>query len=153
MLLRVNLARAGDGAPPILLGITWDHPKAFRTLPTDFVDDITGDLIMETVERRSTICILYECDAAGKPGKEISRAVSNCYFKDRFEREAGRKLTLRRALVFTNLTRSERTQVWDAYHRRKPNNPIGVTTAEDLAAAAEVFPPHLATVDIHAGEV
>lgn len=147
MLLHVTLPARSDTdppQPPRILGITWDHPKVLRATPTDLTMP-GGAAVLEVQERRATVCVIYEVDAAtGKPEKEVSKAVLNCYFRDRFEREVGRKLTLRRALVFTNLNREERGVVWHAYHARP--RITGVPRTPRL-------PVHAVTADMHAGEV
>lgn len=152
MLLRVTLPPRPDqpDSTPLLLGITWDHPRSYRATLTDLVDPVSGDPIVDMQERRATVCILYECDAQGKPEKEISKAIGNVYFRDRFEREAGRKLTLRRALVFTSFNREERGIIWQAYHERRTlkGETFNMPILEGSPGGV-----HVAAADIHAGEV
>jgi hypothetical protein len=77
------------------LRIKWDH-----------IDNVlTG--------RHYTVCDILEEE------KNISTGVSFCSHKDNFCRETGRKLSLARALKNTNLSKEERTVIWEIYRNTK----------------------------------
>ena len=52
-------------------------------------------------------------------GEIVYGAAAITNINDRFIKEFGRKLTLKRALARTNLDKNERTTIWNAYLNRR----------------------------------
>ena len=93
------------------IGIEFEHPKVKKPV------HVKGGTHPVVMIRRASVCSIYELDPKAPP-KRISHSICNVHHDDQFSRETGRKLGLARALKFTNLSKFERTQVWETYHNR-----------------------------------
>jgi len=113
--------------PSRTIGIAFKHPKVHRVLERG---DGHGDIV-ETVERRCSVCEVFEIDGAGNPTL-ISKGVVHCHFLDSFKRETGRKKALASALTKCSMNKWERRRIWDAYHNRGAE-----TTMNQLTVALE----------------
>ena len=115
--------------PSRLLGISFSHPKVQKLIHHKFD-------VQATATRRATHCEVWElsADSSVKP-KLISKAIVTTHHKDTFKRWMGRKIALARALKFTNLSKFERTAVWEAYHNRSVE---GLTLELERTLRAEV---------------
>lgn len=90
---------------------------------------------------RLTGCGVWEIaedkDSGERLFNVISSSVVTTYSQFSAGKEKRRKWALRRALFFTNLTRSEREMVWEAYHLRfweaHPVDPISNEDSEPIS--------------------
>lgn len=65
----------------------------------------------------STGCVLYAPD---KSDTVLAASLVKLYYKDRYDREKGRRYALRRAMQNLGLSKEERTHVWERYNATKP---------------------------------
>lgn len=98
------------------LGISFSHLKRVSTL-APLLTATGGTFSPAKAIIRSVECSVFDVLGVDET-KLISKSTVTCYYKDRFTREMGRKQALRRALFYTNLTKAERSLVWEGYHRR-----------------------------------
>lgn len=119
-----------------ILGITWSHPVIQRAVPLTHVNRRMSS-VLDVVERRATRIDLWWLDAAGKPVEEVTHATLHVYFRDQFEKEVGRKRSLKMALLFTPFNREERGTIWAAYHDRPRivSTPRAARQVESVASA------------------
>jgi hypothetical protein len=111
------------------LAITWTHPMTHRvaTWTKAEVLAMTADERTADLQRRrrwKTICTIHVL-TEGKVAKgavPIAEASCSTNHRDTFDKEVGRKLSLKRALIFTNLSKTDRATVWRCYHER-PRRP------------------------------
>lgn len=109
-MIRVQL---NDGRE---IGVAWKH-TSIASKP-----NASG----EVFQLRATYCTLFEID--GDNLQIIARGVSKCSYLDNFKKETGRKLSLRDAFTHTNLSPTDRQQVWGAYlNRPRPKNEVPPT--------------------------
>lgn len=70
------------------------------------------------VEQDITNCRISECINHTRYLNHISEGISYCNEKDNFSKEIGRKISLTRALINGNFSKSDRKYIWDAYRAR-----------------------------------
>lgn len=66
---------------------------------------------------RVTTCKIVDDSIQGSPFP-IASGTSRCHENDRFVKEAGRKLSLARAIRSLNIPKSERKIIWETYLNR-----------------------------------
>lgn len=64
-----------------------------------------------------SLCGVTYCYLEDMEGNLVRVGKSKCSIKDLFNKEVGRKISLKDAVSV--LPRSERTEIWNAYHNRK----------------------------------
>jgi hypothetical protein len=111
--------------PDRTLAITWAHPVTYRPSTLTLLQRTLltpQQRIAEHMRRRryKTVCTIHVL-TEGKVAKgavPIAEAVASTNYRDNFEPEVGRKLSLKRALIFTSLSKTDRATVWRCYHAR-----------------------------------
>lgn len=63
------------------------------------------------------LCGVTYCYLEDLEGSLINMGISRCSVEDRFNKETGRKISLKNAIK--DLPRQERIEIWNAYHNRK----------------------------------
>ena len=103
--------------PNMLMGISFSHPvkrEAMTSIP--LFDAIP------TMQVRYTHCELYEIlpgpDNEKPQTKLMCEGIARCSPLDNFNKEAGRKIALTRAIKVLELNRDEREVVWETYLNR-----------------------------------
>src|SRR5436190_23211783 len=99
--------------PSMDVGIVFTHPTSKKLIYAA----VSKSGFTEEKKVRSTQCQLYE--VAGKDAQLISVGLTVCSQKDNFCKQTGRKIALTRALLDSELGKSDRTLVWEAYINRK----------------------------------
>lgn len=73
---------------------------------------------VETKPNGGTECAIYRLD--GEDQTMVTTASIQCYYKDCFSKETGRKISLKRSLEqCSHFTKNSRKVFWDAYFNRK----------------------------------
>lgn len=70
-----------------------------------------------SIVSRVTTCRIVDDSIQGSPFL-VASGTSKCHENDRFVKEAGRKLSLARAIKALNIPKSERKIIWDTYLNR-----------------------------------
>lgn len=145
-MLRVQL-------PTLLLGISFQR---------EYVNARSKKGHGPNVELRSTACELHRLNAEGKSEAIIGRGYVKCDSRDSFRLEVGRKKALARALRVLQLTKANRTTVWQTYLDRprpvsKPK-PAAVKLQPQPTLQPEFVIPSVpdatgTSEDFHAGEI
>lgn len=89
--------------------IKWRHYR--KSLPSKF-----SRHAMTSIEdmRDFTTCII-EC-----PGHQATQTAT-CHPHDNFSRDAGRRISLAKAMAALALTKEEKREIWEAYRAMTPN--------------------------------
>lgn len=108
------------------IGVSFSHPTVIKKV---FDDDLLSEHLVTEVKERRSVCQVYELKPDWLPNDIdvtlLGEGVAKCSHLDNFVKETGRKISLTRALAASNLTKDERTAVWQAYRLR--NLPIRPT--------------------------
>ena len=67
--------------------------------------------------KRITVCDIVEVGEE-RPYKIVATGVARCDSRDNFNKERGRKMSLKLALKDAGTPRDERRVIWSAYHNR-----------------------------------
>ena len=133
-MIRVTLT---DGRT---FGIAWAHPVTLR-VPETLTGPELGALSVEAQRLRilhrrrwKTVCSIHALVDGKVPqgAVPVARAIASTNYRDTFDKETGRKISLTRALVFTGLSREDRELVWDAYHARPRAEDAALACAQHL---------------------
>jgi hypothetical protein len=111
--------------PDRTLGITWAHPMTVRPSTWTVAQWQSLTAAQRTADgmrrrRWKTVCTIHVL-TEGKVAKgavPIAEASCSTNHRDTFDKEVGRKLSLKRALIFTSLSKTDRATVWRTYHAR-----------------------------------
>ena len=63
--------------------------------------------------------IVTFCDIIDNKDRLVAEGRANCFYKDHFCKETGRKLSLARAMKSADLPKEERKVIWELYRNTK----------------------------------
>lgn len=146
------------------LGVTFQR----EFIPALIRETLKGRMSEDAPQVRATYCELHRLDDNGQSEAIVARSRARCARQDNFSFEAGRKLSLARALKQYGLTRDERSRVWSIYlDRPRPvsrpkvkvqpplileGSPAGMGAGDHADGYREPAQVH-AQLDLNAGEV
>jgi len=98
--------------------VNWKHEREFDRYALVQDAQVSGDAKLLRALELSTGRTICRIEKLG--GTSEVEATVYCSKKDIFEKDEGRKRSLKRALALRGFMKQERTLFWDEYHNRKP---------------------------------